>query len=808
MPEDTEDDTRIYSFAPGAAPVRDYMADRQAEKDSAAVMAAAEKEESGQEEEAAGAAGEEIGTDFSTQSLRDAVASGLASLEQTAPAAEAPASEMPSYYGSQYDNRLSQEGSGQYEMVLEADKNPSKQITGQMYLYGMAGWEKTKNEIEQRFVNRTRQRISENTGSLLREFEETSRQGYLEELEQDLDREEIEAAASSVIPDGMELSDGMTPQTRYRAALAKGEVSEGVPDDGYADDVYEDEYYESAAEGWAYNEEGYDVYEGAYDSTGAAAEPSEEQAEPVTPSEAPAEQEAAPEAEPAEADAEAKAEEGPEDKEPDTKEDDPEATKSWSAHEIRTLEQEAALQTAVSASRRKQKEERLKQEQERRQAQEKIEKAEIDRQKAEIDRRMAELDRERAELEREKAEQGRQLAKEREEFLKQVQEAQQASQTEKAEEVQKEESLDEEIRSAVEAEGRQLLEDSRPLGKIPEEVIAEEAQEEIPAEPEPAVQEPEPVVQEPEYAEEPEAVPVPEPVEEPVMPAEEVYEESVRGEMAAAERLEEEKREERRRMAEAARRNYSPREIREDERAMFSSFIGDSRTSGQITYALDNMTLAAYTGNILIAGSSRESSMNLAKAFIRYLRSKESRFSGKVAHSTGEVINRKDLIKALHSIENGALIVEGAGAMSSESLKDMAIGLDREDKGLLVILIDSAKKISQIMERAPELEDAFNIRVDLVPMNNDALVADAVRYAEASGYTIDDFGVLALHTRISGMQTIDHTVTVDEVRKMVDEAIGYADKKTPGRLMGRMLGKRYDDNKRVILREKDFQHYN
>ncbi|MBO5999291.1 MAG: hypothetical protein J6P87_06350, partial [Lachnospiraceae bacterium] len=132
----------------------------------------------------------------------------------------------------------------------------------------------------------------------------------------------------------------------------------------------------------------------------------------------------------------------------------------------------------------------------------------------------------------------------------------------------------------------------------------------------------------------------------------------------------------------------------------------------------------------------------------------------------------------------------------------------REDKGLLVILIDSAKKISQIMERAPELEDAFNIRVDLVPMNNDALVADAVRYAEASGYTIDDFGVLALHTRISGMQTIDHTVTVDEVRKMVDEAIGYADKKTPGRLMGRMLGKRYDDNKRVILREKDFQHYN
>ena len=801
--------------------MQDYLADRQVEKESAAVMAAAEEEEKEPEAEKA-AAEEEAGPDISTQSLRDAVASGMASLEQTASAAsaEAAAAAMPSDYGRRYEGRLSQEGSGQYEMVLETDKNPSRQITGQMYLYGMAGWEKTKNEIEQRFVNRTRQRISENTGSLLKEFEETSRQGYLEELEQDLDREEIEAAASSVIPDGMELSDGMTPQTRYRAALAKGAAPEGMAGDGYVqeeypEEGYEEEYYEPAGEGWAYNEEGYDVYEGTGNVT--ADLPAQEQAKEALPSESPAAEETAvepempgPDAEPAAAAGEVKAEERPEEKEPDTKEDDPEATKSWSAHEIRTLEQEAALQTAVSASRRKQKEERLKQEQERRQAQEKIEKAEIDRQKAEIDRRMAELERERAELEREKAEQGRQLAKEREEFLKQIQEAQQASRTDKAEE----ESLDEEIRSAVEAEGRQHLEDSRPLGKIPAEAAAEAVQPEIPAEQEPVAEEPvipepvipEPVMQEPEYVKEPEMIP--EAVAEPVIQAEDVYEETVRGEMAEAERLEEEKREERRRRAEAARRNYSPREIREDEKAMFSSFIGDSRTSGQITYALDNMTLAAYTGNILIAGSSRESSMNLAKAFIRYLRSNESGFSGKVAHSTGEVINRKDLIKALHSIENGALIVEGAGAMSTESLRDMAAGLDREDKGLLVILIDSAKKISQIMERAPELEDAFNIRVDLVPMNNDALVADAVRYAEASGYTIDDFGVLALHTRISGMQTIDHTVTVDEVRKMVDEAISYADKKTPGRLMGRMFGKRYDDNKRVILREKDFQHYN
>ena len=106
----------------------------------------------------------------------------------------------------------------------------------------------------------------------------------------------------------------------------------------------------------------------------------------------------------------------------------------------------------------------------------------------------------------------------------------------------------------------------------------------------------------------------------------------------------------------------------------------------------------------------------------------------------------------------------------------------------------------------PEIEEPFNIRIDLSAMDNDALVSYATKYADASGYAIDDFGVLALHTRISEMQTIDHTVTIDEVRGLVDEAISYAEKKTPGRLVGRMFGKRYDDNKRVILKEKDFLH--
>ena len=106
-----------------------------------------------------------------------------------------------------------------------------------------------------------------------------------------------------------------------------------------------------------------------------------------------------------------------------------------------------------------------------------------------------------------------------------------------------------------------------------------------------------------------------------------------------------------------------------------------------------------------------------------------------------------------------------------------------------------------------DANDTFNVRIDITALDNDALVEVAKNYAKEKNYSIDEFGILALHTRISSLQTIDHTVTVDEVKGIVDEAIGYAEKKTPGHLMDVIFRKRYDEDDMVILREKDFQHY-
>ena len=105
------------------------------------------------------------------------------------------------------------------------------------------------------------------------------------------------------------------------------------------------------------------------------------------------------------------------------------------------------------------------------------------------------------------------------------------------------------------------------------------------------------------------------------------------------------------------------------------------------------------------------------------------------------------------------------------------------------------------------LNRVFDLRVDIEPLDDEALVAYARQYAEDQEYSIDEFGVLALHTRIADMQTSDHEVTLAEVRELVDEAIYYANRKTPKHFVDVLLSKRYNNDDMIILRESDFIHY-
>jgi hypothetical protein len=246
-------------------------------------------------------------------------------------------------------------------------------------------------------------------------------------------------------------------------------------------------------------------------------------------------------------------------------------------------------------------------------------------------------------------------------------------------------------------------------------------------------------------------------------------------------------------------RNFSP-----EEQELFENFAVTKKIKKQIINALDNMSLAAYTGNVIITGDAGLDTMRLAKNLIKEYQSLDSNFSGKIAKIAGDKINDRNIKEIFDKLDNGGIIIEKANGMSQEKLYEMASLLNQENIGIIVILEDTKKEIARLLEKQAMIADYFNIRIDLMEMDNNALVAYAKNYALALEYAIDELGTLALYTRIANMQSGNHVVTKDEVRDIIDEAIYKSKKSKIKNFVDVLFSRRYDSEDMIVLKERDF----
>ena len=246
------------------------------------------------------------------------------------------------------------------------------------------------------------------------------------------------------------------------------------------------------------------------------------------------------------------------------------------------------------------------------------------------------------------------------------------------------------------------------------------------------------------------------------------------------------------------------RSLTREEKELFGPYIQSRAAREQLVKAIDNISLAAFTGNIIVTGEEGMDTLSLAKNMIREVQATDSNFSGKVAKISGAALNKKDVGATLAQLKNGALIISKASDMNEETAKSLHKALQQESVGIVVVLEGSRKAIDRFLKGHEELRECFNARMDVEALSNDMLVAFGKQYAREQEYSIDDLGMLALHTRIEDMQTIDHSVTVVEVKELVDEAIRHANRKTLGHFFDILFAKRYDEEDMIILSEKDF----
>jgi hypothetical protein len=227
----------------------------------------------------------------------------------------------------------------------------------------------------------------------------------------------------------------------------------------------------------------------------------------------------------------------------------------------------------------------------------------------------------------------------------------------------------------------------------------------------------------------------------------------------------------------------------------------------QLTDALGRIFLEGGTGNVVITGDEGAGTLSLARELVRRYRQINPNFVGQIAKSEGRYITRENMLRVIPRMPFGALIIERASMMSEEGAAALCELLKVPERSILIIMIDRKGVMDAFLNDHPRMRDMFPARVDIAALSVDTLLGYAREYAGKQQCEIDEYGINALQSRILSSQTVNHSVTLEDIRDIVDEAIYYASRKSLSSLVDSFSRRKSGTSNRIILRDKDFLHY-
>ena len=251
--------------------------------------------------------------------------------------------------------------------------------------------------------------------------------------------------------------------------------------------------------------------------------------------------------------------------------------------------------------------------------------------------------------------------------------------------------------------------------------------------------------------------------------------------------------------------------LTEEQKNLFSYFVPVRGMSEQLVEVLEqdrnctNRGGTSRTGNLLVIGNKGSGKTVLAVDLVKAIHKQRNVRQGKVAIVTGDALNKKKVSEIVGKLRGGALIIEKAGRLNEKTITRLNKAMERDTAELLVVLEEQRKPLDRVLSTNSEFRKKFTSRVEIPVFINDELVTFGQTYAQENGYRMDEMGILALYSRIDGMQREDHAVSVEEVKEIMDFAMDHAGRASAKKLVKRVLGKNTDDADRIILGEKDFQ---
>lgn len=212
---------------------------------------------------------------------------------------------------------------------------------------------------------------------------------------------------------------------------------------------------------------------------------------------------------------------------------------------------------------------------------------------------------------------------------------------------------------------------------------------------------------------------------------------------------------------------------------------------------LDRPDGTSAKGNIVITGRGDLDKTGFAINLFKAMHANDDIRQLEIAKTTAAILNKKGVAASAQKIKGTTLIIENAGMLMPEVVRELKDFMKGDTGSMLVILTGEDFSIKRIFLEEPEFGAMFPHAIELKKMSVNDLVIIAKEYAREKGYSIDEKALLKVYLLIDELQSKNQDDETDGVKKIVDDAIAKCGNKGKG-LFGRKSGGL------IPLKEKNF----
>lgn len=222
-----------------------------------------------------------------------------------------------------------------------------------------------------------------------------------------------------------------------------------------------------------------------------------------------------------------------------------------------------------------------------------------------------------------------------------------------------------------------------------------------------------------------------------------------------------------------------------------SRFIGARRMDSNVT---------STKNNAVVCGGKSVDKMDFAVSLVKAVHCYDESRAKQIARTSAEGLNQKGIKRYAEKLLGKVLIIEGAGNLSKETVRDLCDFMSGDTNGMLVILIDDEYSINRLFVENTAFQAMFSSRFVIKPYSINNLVDIANSYAEENGMKIDERATTELYLLCEELKKLNPRNITEEVWQIVDEAAENARNRVGQKLFGRF-------SKSLVLKAKDFKSY-